>query len=120
MRKDNKHLSSYRITQGVFGSDDSRGMDGAFTFPFESFIISVISGTAFGWEHVSASLKRRCPNWREMSYIKDLFWEDEETVVQYHPKKSEYVNNHSFCLHLWKPIDKEIELPPSILTGVKE
>ena len=55
-----------------------------------------------------------------MSKIKDLFFEENETVIQFHPKKSEYVNISNNCLHLWKPINKEIELPPTILTGVKE
>ncbi len=54
-----------------------------------------------------------------MSMIKDLFWAKDETVFQFHPKESEYVNNHPNCLHLWKRVDKEIELPPSILVGIK-
>lgn len=72
------------------------------------------------WQHVSVSLPKRCPNWPEMAKVKDLFWSDDETVVQYHPKKSEYVNNHPFCLHLWRKSGEDMELPPSILTGVKE
>lgn len=47
-----------------------------------------------------------------MCYIKSLFWDDEEVVIQYHPKKSEYVNLHPYCLHLWKPIGIEIPTPP--------
>ena len=54
-----------------------------------------------------------------MCKIKELFFEDEEVVMQLHPKKSEYVNNHEHCLHLWRPIDSEIPIPNSILVGVK-
>lgn len=72
------------------------------------------------WQHVSVSLKNRCPNWPEMSYVKDLFWGEDETVVQFHPKKSEYVNNHPYVLHLWKKVGEEHPLPPSILTGIKD
>jgi hypothetical protein len=54
-----------------------------------------------------------------MAFVKDLFWHDDECVVQFHPPKSEYINNHPYCLHLWKP-PYEVKLPPSILVGVKE
>src|SRR5580658_4748259 len=46
----------------------------------------------FEFEHVSVSLAHRCPTWEEMCKIKDLFWDDEDVVVQFHPAKSEYVN----------------------------
>ena len=61
-------------------------------------------------EHVSVSLPRRCPTWEEMAMIKDIFWDDEETVIQFHPKKSEYVNVHQFCLHMWRKPGWEPEL----------
>lgn len=58
-----------------------------------------------GWEHVSMELyARRLPTWEEMCYLKDIFWEDEEEVVQIHPKKSKYVNMTE-ALHLWRPVD---------------
>lgn len=58
-----------------------------------------------GWEHVSMELMaRRLPTWDEMCYLKDLFWDDEETVIQMHPKKSHYVNMVE-ALHLWRPVD---------------
>lgn len=70
-----------------------------------------------GWEHVSVSTERRPPNWQEMAWVKDQFWDDEETVLQFHPKKSEYVNCHPYCLHLWRNVGLDHPLPPSILTG---
>lgn len=58
-----------------------------------------------GWEHVSIELyARRLPTWAEMCYIKNIFWDDEEEVVQIHPKKSEYVNITE-ALHLWRPVN---------------
>lgn len=39
--------------------------------------------------------------------------------MQLHPKKEEYVNNMPYCLHIWKPIDKEIPTPPSVLVGLR-
>lgn len=72
-----------------------------------------------GWDHVSVSSAARCPTWKEMCVVKNWFWEEEDTVVQFHPKKSEYVDNHPNCLHLWKQAGYDYELPPSILVGIK-
>lgn len=69
------------------------------------------------WEHVSVSLKNRCPNWREMCFIKDIFWGDDETVMQLHPPKNDYVDCHPYCLHMWRPMLQEIPMPPSIMVG---
>lgn len=67
-----------------------------------------------GWEHVSVSRPDRCPSWEDMCIIKKLFWRDDETVVQFHPKETSYINNHPYCLHLWKKTGEEFELPPEI------
>lgn len=72
------------------------------------------------WEHVSVSLSNRPPNWEEMCFVKGLFWDDEETVMQLHPPRSKWINNHPHCLHLWKPKNQEIPLPPDVTVGVKE
>jgi hypothetical protein len=73
------------------------------------------------WEHVSVSpldtALKRCPTWDEMCFVKDLFWLPEDTVVQFHPPKSEYVNLAAYCLHLWRPISAEVPRPPKILVG---
>lgn len=66
------------------------------------------------WEHVSVSVPftKQCPNWAEMCWVKDQFWEPEECVIQYHPPKSEYVNIHPFTLHLWRPTATPLPMPP--------
>jgi len=69
------------------------------------------------WEHVSVSLQHRIPTWAEMCKVKDLFWDEDEVVVQYHPRKEDYVNNHQHCLHLWRHVD--MITPPTELVGVK-
>lgn len=66
-----------------------------------------------GWEHVSVSWQQKCPVWGEMVRVKQLFWEPHETVVQYHPAASEYRNLHPYCLHLWRPTDAELPVPPA-------
>lgn len=72
------------------------------------------------WEHVSVSLPNRCPNWAEMCFVKDLFWEETECAMQLHVPKSEHINCHEYCLHLWKPVRVEIPVPPGILVGLLE
>lgn len=70
-----------------------------------------------GWEHVSVSARGRCPTWEEMSWVKELFWDPAETVIQFHPNREVYVNYHPYCLHLWRHRSQEIELPPASLIG---
>ncbi len=80
----------------------------------------VIASNGGGWDHVSVSrYDSRMPSWEDMAEVKRLFFEPEETVVQFLPKESEYVNNCN-CLHLWKKQGYEFPLPPSIFTGIKE
>ena len=70
-----------------------------------------------GWEHVSVSYSDRRPTWREMALIKSIFWDADDCVVQFHPPESDYVNNHSFCLHLWRPTGVALPRPPSWMVG---
>lgn len=82
------------------------------------------------WEHVSVSArildtlagmpkeKQRLPTWAEMCHVKDLFWKPEEAVVQFHPARADYVNEHQHCLHLWRPEFVELPAPDPILVGM--
>lgn len=68
------------------------------------------------WEHVSVRPREidRCCTWDEMCFVKSLFWDDTECVIQFHPAKSDYVNVNQYVLHLWKPVGIELSLPPRI------
>ena len=59
--------------------------------------------------------KFETPSWEVMCIIKNLFFEEDECVVQYHPVKKEYVNFHSGTLHLWKPQKEHLITPPKEL-----
>ena len=90
------------------------GPDGAaFEFHLQGALIMwVIASFGDGWDHVSVTLNReRCPKWSEMCMVKEMFFEPEEAVMQIHPPKSQYVNNHPYCLHLWRPHNCQIPLP---------
>lgn len=112
--------NEYRIRKGFLASDDSNGANGAFLIPFESTELFAVVSDQMGWDHISVSKRSKMPSWKEMCFIKNLFFDETETVVQFHPKKTEYINNHPNCLHLWRKHDSEYELPPSIFVGFKE
>lgn len=119
MKITTEDFEKYRMYEGItpFGKPETH--DGAFEIPFESYLLRIICSDGMGWDHVSVSLHHRCPSWKEMCFIKDLFFNDNETVIQFHPKKTEYVNYHPYCLHLWRNHYEEVELPPSIMVGPK-
>lgn len=120
-------LEAARLRTGRMASSQDDGGYGMFRIdgPCGKILQIIASGAdaedtlSQGWEHVSVSCNGRIPNWREMCFVKNLFWNPEDCVVQFHPPQSEYVNNHEFCLHLWRHKTQPFPLPPSILVGVK-
>lgn len=114
-------LNKYRFKRGPWGTDFDCDY-GLFFIPVKKSNIPlkvISSGKNNGdWYHVSVSLPNRCPTWEEMCLVKDLFFGD-EVVIQFHPKKENYVNNHPFCLHLWRNLKSEIITPPTDLVGIK-
>jgi hypothetical protein len=52
-----------------------------------------------------------------MCFVKDLFRDPEECVVQYHPPLSRYVKFHQHRLHLWRPMHGEFPMPPPRLAS---
>lgn len=115
-----KFLEACRVTTGQYASDKSFGFNGAFFVPVFGLTLKVICSDGSGWDHVSVSRPDRCPTWEEMAEIKSLFFDDHECVMQLHPPKSDYVNNHSYCLHLWRPQAAVIPRPPSEFVGARE
>lgn len=106
----------YRITTGIMASDCSYGNNGAFKITLSNRSIAyAIASDGGDWEHVSVHIvadgKQRTPTWNEMCKIKDLFWNNEDTVIQFHPAKSNYINIHKHTLHLWRPIEQQIPAP---------
>lgn len=92
--------------------DPVHGDGGMFIIPFMGREFQIVASHGGGWNHVSVALKNRCPNWREMCYIKDIFFNDDDWVIQYHPPKLRNINFHEFCLHLWQPQNEKIPVPP--------
>jgi len=109
----------YRHTSGPFGSKDGDKFGLFFIHRTGKATLKVLAAPEDSeWQHVSVSLPNRCPTWKEMCFVKKLFWGEDETVIQFHPNKSEYINNHPYVLHLWRHRNGH-QLPPSILVGIK-
>ena len=92
--------------------------NGAFFVPARApstLKFKVIASAGGGWDHVSVSLPARCPKWSEMELIKRLFFEDDENAMQLHVATNKHINLSQFCLHLWRPHDVEIPLPPVLM-----
>jgi len=105
------------------GSDVSYGNNGLFQLKnpqcltyTPSNLVNVIASDGEDWEHVSVTIgpATRTPTWEEMNHVKNLFWEEEDLVVQLHPPISQYINHHSYCLHLWRKAGTNdfCEMPP--------
>lgn len=77
-----------------------------FTLPLDDSIAR-ISAMRFDedlWEHimVDCMFLQRCATYKEMSFIKDIFWPEHELALQVHPAQSEYINHNPYALHLWR------------------
>jgi hypothetical protein len=81
-------------------------------------VLRVVASSDFGWDHVSVSTnKPRCPTWEEMSHVRHKFFHPYETVMELHVPVQLHVNLHEYTLHLWRPQEGEIPLPPHWMVG---
>lgn len=115
----------YRERNGPLKSDESDKNNGLFQIPFtvdnQVIYFQCIASDGLEWEHVSIVVcdEKRLPKWNEMCFIKDLFWNKSDCILQYHPAESDYVSFHDYCLHLWRPINETFPTPPYYLVGPK-
>jgi hypothetical protein len=109
-----------RIRLGYYGSDRSACCNGAFKIGSLAIIASDGNDkVAEGFEHVSVSCEDRTPTWEEMHWVKQQFWTDDEVCYQLHPAKTNYINCHPHCLHIWRHQLFPVPMPPSLLIGFK-
>jgi len=116
-------VERFRVKGGPMASTSADGMNGMFVVPCGNVRLHVIASDGSDWddcglpgeafEHVSVSLPARCPTWEEMDFVKRLFWRDDETVMQLHVPRTSHINMHNHCLHMWRPIGREIPTPPT-------
>ena len=94
------------------GAGDDNG--GCFTLrsPIDAADLNVIASNGEGWDHLSVSRPLRTPSWAELEYVKRLFFKPDEVAMQLHVPTTDHVNVHPNCLHLWRPHDLQIPMPP--------
>jgi hypothetical protein len=104
-----------------FQSKPEDGFNGMFLLKLNGMGVCCVASDGEGWQHVSVSLQsQNVPSWSIMCQVKDLFWEPEDWVVQFHPAESEYVNFHPGCLHLWRCLTQPFPTPDRLLVGVRD
>lgn len=126
----NLAVERHRLRYGPLASNRYDGNNGAFIIPNPHgpkgvpSRLTVLVSDGMGWDHVSVHARDgrgdgnpRIPTWVEMCYVKDLFFDPEECVVQYHPRRSVYRNAHEHVLHLWRPQDATLPEPNPDLVG---
>lgn len=129
-----KFPERYRVQHPLYKSNkyDNFGM---FSIPHPNIafyyyhIIASSGNEEIPWQHVSVTLQmrngksvapvKRTATWAEMCFIKDQFWNDDEVVIQIHPRKADYSSTHAYCLHLWKHNFIKQETPPTEAVGYK-
>jgi hypothetical protein len=113
MRTLGEDFRQYRVP-----GEDGDEVQGAFIFPgiLSGPPLRVIASASRRWDHVSVSpRKKRCPTWEEMCWVKNKFFEPDEVVMQLHPAEKDWISIHPYVLHLWRPVNLEIPLPPKIM-----
>jgi hypothetical protein len=117
--RDLNTLNRYRVTDPKHLPPHADGWPGdgtcgAFIIPspIDGRILRIIASNGEGWDHVSVSLEKRVPNWREMSVIHRMFFRDDEVAMQLHVPLTDHINAHPNVLHLWRSHDQPIPLPP--------
>lgn len=131
-----KTIEEIKKTRNLFirAENELPGLAGYYYDSDSNKNLNFIFSKQMGWEHLSVSMPSRTPTWDQMCKMKDIFWNDDETCVEYHPSKEQYVNMHPHCLHIWKPVwdeqfmqelkfnpkDDLLPIPPHILVGFKD
>lgn len=108
------HLQGYRISHPLWGNEGD-DKNGCFMVPGPCGMgLNIIASSDAGWDHVSISLMNRVPNYKEMCWVKEQFFQDYELAIQYFMPKAQHINIHPNCLHLWRPWHEtgEIITPP--------
>lgn len=67
--------------------------------------LSIISGEenhdGEWWLHVSCAKKNKLPTWYDLKEVKKYFIGEDKKAIQILPAKTEFINIHKFCLHLF-------------------
>lgn len=117
--RDCRELEKWRFSSPAvvkhYGQDfrfDPRG--GLFTIqsPTDASPLGIVASNADGWDHVSVSHRKRIPNWLEMQHVHRIFFLPHEVAMQLHVPEVDHIDINPRTLHLWRPHEGAIPLPP--------
>lgn len=126
-----RDLKEIKETKGLIIKKEKSNGFGGTLFPIEykngkakiiqdyDKVLHFIFSWACGFEHLSVSTTVKTPTWEQMSMMKNIFWREDEICMQLHPAKENYIDNMPHCLHIWRPINKEIPTPPNLMVGIR-
>lgn len=111
-----KDITEFIKNNGSFNTITMAGIMGQIRLP-DSKMASIVISWTDDWEHVSVApfIRSNVPTWKDMCFIKDHIFKDDEAAIQIHPPKSENISLVDNCLHIWRPYTESLVLPPSIL-----
>lgn len=126
-----RDLEEIKKTMGMKIKGEKKNGFGGSIFPVEykngkakivqdyDKVLNFMFSWACGFEHLSVSTTVKTPTWEQMCKMKDIFWKEDEVCMQLHPAKENYIDNMPYCLHIWRPINKEIPTPPNLMVGIR-
>ena len=110
-----RSLRQYRVRNTGL-PQDAGDFGGIFLLPYPANAtvkLNCIASIGEGWDHVSVSLNLpRCPSWTEMDFVKRAFFQPDEVAMQLHVATDDHISIHPYVLHLWRPHEADIPLPP--------
>lgn len=69
---------------------------------YQNGLLRIIVSIDGGDRHLSISHRDRYPTWDEILEARNWYFPEEMEVVMVLARKSEYVNIHKNCFHLWQ------------------
>lgn len=98
------YLNKYRMPNPITGKmgDEHNGI---FQLRLEgsSLWFTVVATDNNGWDHVSIFTSERCPHFKELEQIKQLFFQAPKLAVPMYFFLDEHIDMHPNYLHLWGP-----------------
>lgn len=98
------YLNRYR-TPNPFTGKMGDEHNGAFQLRIEgsTLRLTAVAAEDSGWDHVSIFTSERCPHFKELEQIKQMFFQDPKLAVPMCFFLDEYIDMHPNYLHLWGP-----------------
>lgn len=90
---------------GMHWTKEKRGRKGRKVVLSTVMMTGMVEQDGRRWLHLSFSHPGRLPTWTEFVAVKELFLGREAKAIQVIPPRSEHVNIHPHCLHLFECVD---------------